>query len=187
FHTGRTLLDSGAGTVLASWSGTMFEYLMPLLVMRSYPGTLLDATYQTAVERQIRYGRQQHVPWGVSESAYNVRDPGMNYQYRAFGVPGLGLKRGLGSDLVITPYASALALLVRPEAALANLKALIDLGMLGRYGLYEAIDYTADRLPSGASHAIVRSFMVHHQGMSLLAFANALDGNSMQQRFHAEP
>lgn len=187
FHIGRTLLDSGAGTVLASWSGTMFEYLMPLLVMRNYPGTLLDATYQTAVERQIRYGRQQHVPWGVSESAYNVRDPSMNYQYRAFGVPGLGLRRGLGSDLVIAPYASVLALLVEPAAALANLKALIAAGMHGRYGLYEAIDYTAARLPPGASYAIVRSFMAHHQGMSLLAFANTLHGNSMQRRFHAEP
>jgi hypothetical protein len=187
FHIGRTLLDSGAGTLLASWSGTMFEYLMPLLVMRSYPGTLLDATYQVAVERQIIYGRQQQVPWGISESAYNVRDPAMNYQYRAFGVPGLGLKRGLGGDLVIAPYASVLALLVQPAAALANLKALIAIGMHGRYGLYEAIDYTADRLPPGANHAIVRSFMVHHQGMSLLAFANVLHGNRMQQRFHAEP
>ncbi|HNP85491.1 MAG TPA: glucoamylase family protein [Kouleothrix sp.] len=187
FHIGRTLLDSGVGPVLASWSGTMFEYLMPLLFMRSYSGTLLDDTCRVAVARQIQYGRQQQVPWGVSESAYNARDPAMNYQYRAFGVPRLGLKRGLGSDLVITPYATALALPVAPRAALDNLIALLELGMNGAYGLYEAIDYTIDRLPPGSSHAIVRSFMVHHQGMSLLAFANYLCGDGMPARLHAEP
>jgi cellobiose phosphorylase len=187
FHLGRTLLDSGAGTTLASWSGTMFEYLMPLLVMRTYPGTLLDSSYQVAVARQIQYGREQQVPWGISESAYNARDPAMNYQYRAFGVPGLGLKRALAGDLVVAPYATALAVTVQPPEALANLSALIDSGMLGRYGLYEAIDFTPDRLPPGTHRAIVRSYMVHHQGMSLLAFANSLHANSMQRRFHAEP
>ncbi len=186
FHLGRTLLETGAGAALASWSGTAFEYLMPLLVMHSYPNTLLDTTYQSVVARQIQYGHQQSIPWGVSESAYNARDLAMNYQYRAFGVPGLGLKRGLGSDLVVTPYATVLSLPIQANAAIANLKLLIEAGMLGRYGLYEAIDYTLDRLPPGATHTIIRSFMVHHQAMSLLAFANALHDNKMQQRFHAE-
>lgn len=186
FHLSRTLLDSGVGPVLASWSGTMFEYLMPLLLMRTYPGTLLDSSYLTAVMRQIAYGQEQHVPWGVSESAFNTRDPAMNYQYRAFGVPGLGLKRGLGGDLVVAPYATALALAVRPHDAITNFTALLTTGMLGRYGLYEAIDYTPERLSSGTRHAIVRSYMVHHQGMSLLAFANALYADVMPHRFHAE-
>lgn len=187
FHLGRTRIESGVGPVLASWSGTMFEYLMPLLLMRSYPETLLDTSYHTAVARQIQYGRAQKIPWGVSESAFNTRDPAMNYQYHAFGVPGLGLKRGLANDTVIAPYATALALLVQPKEALANLRTLLDAGIAGRYGLYEAVDYTPERLPPGASHAIVRSYMVHHQGMSLLAFASRLQGERMQQRFHTDP
>jgi cyclic beta-1,2-glucan synthetase len=186
FALGRTLLDSGAGSVLASWSGTMFEYLMPLLFMRSYPDTLIDTTYQVAVDRQIQYGEEQQLPWGVSESAYAARDPAMNYQYRAFGVPGLGLKRGLSGELVVAPYASVLALPVRTTAAIANLQQLISIGMQGQYGLYEAIDYTRDRVPPGADHAIIRSYMVHHQGMSLLALANLLQDNRFQERFHAE-
>jgi cellobiose phosphorylase len=187
FRLGRTRLDSGVGPVLASWSGTMFEYLMPLLLMHTYPNTLLDISYHAAVARQIQYGQEQQIPWGVSESAFNTRDPAMNYQYRAFGVPGLGLKRGLSGDLVVAPYATVLALLVRPQSAIDNLQTLIDTGMIGQYGLYEAIDYTADRLPPGAKYAIVRSYMVHHQGMSLLAFGNMLYDNAMQRRFHAEP
>ncbi|HWQ12141.1 MAG TPA: glucoamylase family protein [Roseiflexaceae bacterium] len=187
FHLGRALTAVDLSTALVSWSGTMFEYLMPLLLMPRFPETMLDATYEAVVERQIAYGREHHVPWGVSESAFNARDLQMNYQYRAFGVPGLGLKTGLGEDLVITPYASALALHVRPAEALANLKALAADGMCGAYGLYEAVDYTAERLPPGAKRAIVHSFMVHHQGMSLVSFANLLCNNVMQRRFCAEP
>lgn len=186
FHLGRSFLAVGNNPVLASWSGTMFEYLMPLLVMQNYPETLLAATYHAAVKRQISYGRQHRVPWGISESAYNLRDMQMNYQYRAFGVPGLGLKSGLGRDLVIAPYATVLALPVEPRATVANLKTLIQDGVWGDYGLYEAVDYTRERLPPGAQRAIIHSFMVHHQGMSLLAIDNYLHKNVMQQRFHRE-
>ncbi|NTU85689.1 MAG: glycosyl transferase, partial [Chloroflexales bacterium] len=187
FHMGRSLTAVGLGASLLSWSGTMFEYLMPLLLMRRYPETLLDSTYTAAVARQIAYGKERGVPWGISESAYNARDLAMNYQYHAFGVPGLGLKSGLDDDLVVAPYATVLALPVRPAEALANLRALVTDGMFGAYGLYEAADYTPSRLPPGQRRAIVRSFMAHHQGMSLLAFTNALHDDVMQRRFHAEP
>ncbi|NNJ12991.1 glycosyl transferase [Chloroflexales bacterium ZM16-3] len=187
FRMGRSLTAVGLGAALLSWSGTMFEYLMPLLLMRRYHETLLDTTYAAAVARQIAYGKERGVPWGISESAYNARDLAMNYQYHAFGVPGLGLKSGLDDDLVVAPYATVLALPVRPTEALANLRVLIADDMLGDYGLYEAADYTPSRLPPGHHRAIVRSFMAHHQGMSLLALANALHNDVMQRRFHAEP
>lgn len=187
FHLGRPLTSVDSSAALLSWSGTMFEYLMPLLVMRSYPATLLDATCHAVVQGQIEYGRERHVPWGISESAFNARDLSMNYQYRAFGVPGLGLKRGLGGDLVIAPYATLLALLVQPDAALANIQTLREAGLEGAYGLYEAIDFTPSRVPPGKASAIVRSFMVHHQAMSLLALDNVLQADVWQARFHAEP
>jgi len=147
FALGRLLTTAGGGPVLISWSGSMFEYLMPLLVMPTYEHTLLDQTCRAAVERQIQYGRQRGVPWGISESGYNTIDVHLNYQYRAFGVPGLGLKRGLADDVVIAPYASALALMVAPEEACLNLQRLAAAGGLGKYGFYEAIDYTPSRLP----------------------------------------
>lgn len=165
----------------------MFEYLMPLLVMPSYTQTLLDETCTTAVSRQIDYGNLRNVPWGVSECGYNAFDAASNYQYRAFGVPGLGLKRGLAADLVIAPYASALALLVMPDKASRNLQRLAEEGFSGTYGLYEAIDYTPSRVPRGQDHGIVRSYMAHHQGMSLLALEHVLLNAPMQQRFVAEP
>ncbi|HEX7560376.1 MAG TPA: glucoamylase family protein, partial [Usitatibacter sp.] len=143
FALGRLLTTAGGEAVLMSWSGSMFEYLMPLLVMPSYDGTLLDQTCRVTVERQIAYGEQRGVPWGISECGYNSVDSSLNYQYRAFGVPGLGLKRGLAEDLVVTPYASALALMVAPEEACVNLETLAADGLAGRHGLYEAIDYTA--------------------------------------------
>ena len=153
----------------------MFEYFMPLLVMRGYPGTLLDETYQAAVQRQIQYGDQRQVPWGISESAYNAQDLERNYQYRAFGVPGLGLKRGLGDDLVIAPYACMLAAMIAPREVVRNLQRLAAEGMTGRYGFYEAIDHTPQRLPKGQTGGVVLpTFMAHHQGMSLLALDNAL-------------
>src|SRR4030095_13735076 len=155
-------------TVLLSWSGSMFEYLMPMLVMPSYENTLLDETMRGAVERQVRYGRQRGVPWGISESGYHATDAHLNYQYRAFGVPGLGLKRGLAADLVVAPYATVMALMVDPKAAVLNLERLGGEGLASPYGFYEAIDYTPPRLPRGASSAVVRSHMVHHQGMALL-------------------
>ena len=187
FALGRQLTTAGGGPVLLSWSGSMFEYLMPLLVMPVYEYSLLDQTYKAAVARQVEYGRQRGVPWGMSESGYFLIDASLNYQYRAFGVPGLGLKRGLADDLVIAPYASALALMVAPEEACLNLQRLAAEGYAGRYGLYEAIDYTASRLPHGESNAIVRSFMAHHEGMSFLSLAYVLLERPMQKRFDAEP
>jgi cyclic beta-1,2-glucan synthetase len=187
FALGRTLTSTGGATTLLSWSGSMFEYLMPLLVMPTYEGTLLDQTYHASVRRQIAYGKQRGVPWGISESGHNTVDAHMNYQYRAFGVPGLGLKRGLAEDLVIAPYASAMALMVEPEAACANLERLAAEGHQGAYGLYEAVDYTASRVPSGKKSVEVRQFMAHHEGMSLLSLAYLLLGKPMQRRFEADP
>ncbi len=187
FALGRLLTAAGGEPVLLSWSGSMFEYLMPLLVMPTYENTLLDQTYKAAVEKQIEYGRQRGVPWGISESCYNLVDVRLNYQYRAFGVPGLGLKRGLAEDLVIAPYASALALMVAPEEACLNLQRLAASGFEGDYGLYEAIDYTPSRLPGGKSNAVVRSFMAHHVGMSLLSLAYLLLDRPMQKRFESDP
>ena len=188
FRLGRSLTPSGASRALLSWSASMFEYLMPLLVMRAYPNTLLDETYEAVVNRQMKYGAQRGVPWGISESAYNLQDLEGNYQYRAFGVPGLGLKRGLADDLVVAPYATALAALVSPADALANLKALGAVGMTGRYGFYEAIDYTPERVPEGQRGGVVLpTYMAHHQGMSLLALGEVLNGFPMQQRFHGDP
>ncbi len=187
FALGRLLTSSGGEPVLLSWSGSMFEYLMPLLVMPNYVGTLLDQTCRAAVARQIEYGHQLGLPWGVSESGYNTHDTHFNYQYRAFGVPGLGLKRGLGEELVVAPYASALALMVAPAAACANLQRLADAGAEGRYGLYEAVDYTPARLPRGQTAVVVRSFMAHHQGMSLLALDHLLQQRPMQRRFESDP
>ncbi|MGA8009648.1 MAG: glucoamylase family protein, partial [Thiomonas sp.] len=186
FALGRLLTTSRGEPVLLSWSGSMFEYLMPMLVMPNYSGTLLDQTCRAAVARQIEYGQQLGLPWGVSESGYNARDAQFHYQYRAFGVPGLGLKRGLSEELVVAPYASALALMVDPAAACANLQRLADAGVEGRYGLYEAIDYTPARLPRGQSAVVVHSFMAHHQGMSLLAFDHLLQQRPMQRRFESD-
>ena len=187
FALGRLLTSHGGDVSLISWSGSMFEYLMPGLLMPSYENTLLDQTCKAAVSRQIEYGRQRAVPWGISESCYNATDIHHVYQYRAFGVPGLGFKRGLGDDLVIAPYASALALTVLPAEACRNLQTLAQLGCLSTYGFYEAIDYTPSRVPRGKHHAIVRTFMAHHQGMSLLAFAQLLLDQPMQRRFMSDP
>jgi cellobiose phosphorylase len=187
FALGRLLTSTGGDPVLVSWSGSMFEYLMPLLVMPTYENTLLDQTYKAAVKRQIEYGEKRGVPWGISECGYNTTDVHLNYQYRAFGVPGLGFKRGLAEDLVITPYASALALMLEPEDACSNLQRLAAAGLAGKYGLYEAIDYTASRLPRGQSSAVVRSFMAHHQGMTLLSLAYLLLDRAMQKRFGSDP
>ena len=188
FKLGRSLTPSGSSRALLSWSASMFEYLMPLLVMRAYPGTLLDETYNAVVQRQIEYGVQRGVPWGISESAYYAQDLDKNYQYRAFGVPGLGLKRGLGEDLVVAPYASVLAAPVEPLAVLENLARLRHAGMCGRFGYYESIDYTPERVPAAHEGGVVlRTWMAHHQGMILLAVDNVLNGSPMQQRFHADP
>ncbi|MDP1527256.1 MAG: glucoamylase family protein [Rhodocyclaceae bacterium] len=187
FALGRLLTRAGGEPVLLSWSGSMFEYLMPQLVMPGYEHTLLDQTSKAAVARQIDYGQQTGLPWGISESGYNTVDLHLNYQYRAFGVPGLGLKRGLAEDRVVAPYASALALMVAPEAACLNLQRLAAAGAEGRYGFHEAIDYTPARQRRGESQAMVASYMAHHQGMSLLALAYLLLDQPMQRRFISDP
>jgi cyclic beta-1,2-glucan synthetase len=187
FSLGRAATPLGGGSALISWSGSMFEYLMPSLVMRAPAGSLLDQTSRLIVARQESYGRTMRVPWGVSESAYNARDIEFTYQYANFGVPGLGLKRGLSEDLVIAPYATGLATMVDPHAARENYARLAALGAGGRYGLYEALDFTRSRVPSGESVAIVRNFMAHHQGMTIVAIANTLHDGLMRARFHREP
>ena len=187
FHLGRGFTQVDGGRALVSWTATMFEYLMPLLLMRSYPDTLLDQTYRAIVARQIEYGKERGVPWGVSESAYNAFDLQLNYQYGPFGIPGLGLKRGLSDDLVISPYSTALAALVEPIIALENMRRLAREGALTRYGFYESIDYTKDRLQSDQDRALMKAFMAHHQGMILIALDNLLNANVMQTRFHSEP
>ncbi|HUG66839.1 MAG TPA: glucoamylase family protein [Pirellulaceae bacterium] len=187
FALGRLLTGVDGATTLLSWSGSMFEYLMPLLVMPSFEHTLLDQTCKSAVARHIAYGTSRKIPWGMSESGYNLTDAHLNYQYRAFGVPGLGLKRGLADDLVLAPYASLMALMVAPQAACANLRRMTAAGFAGRYGYYEAVDYTPARLARGQTLAIVRSFMAHHQGMSFLSLAYVLLDRPMQRRFEAYP
>jgi cellobiose phosphorylase len=186
FALGRLLADSGDEPVLLSWSGSMFEYLMPQLVMPTYENTLLSQTNKAMVRRQIDYGNQRGVPWGVSESGYNLVDANLNYQYRAFGIPGLGLNRGLEDNLVVAPYATLLALMIQPEKAVANLQLLSRKGLSGEYGFYEAVDYTTSRLPRGKTSVIVQSYMVHHQGMGLLSLASVLLDKPMQRRFTAE-
>jgi cyclic beta-1,2-glucan synthetase len=186
FALGRQLTNPGTSPILVSWSGSMFEYLMPQLVMPGFNNTLLDQTNRSVIQKQIDYGKKRTVPWGVSESGYNLVDVNLNYQYRAFGVPGLGLKRGLGEDLVIAPYASVMALMVEPEDAVKNLMDLEDAGFSGKYGMYEAVDYTTARLTRGQTYAIVRSFMAHHQGMSFLSLSYLLHDQPMQKRFENE-
>jgi len=187
FKLGRAVTPIDRGSALISWSGSMFEYLMPALVMREPEGSLLHQTAQLIVSRQMEYGAQRGVPWGISESAYNFRDLELTYQYSNFGVPGLGLKRGLSENIVVAPYATALASMIEPAAAVRNFARLADVGGCGRYGWYEALDYTPGRLPEGKSVAVVRAYMAHHQGMSLVAIANTLCSGTMRTRFHANP
>jgi cyclic beta-1,2-glucan synthetase len=187
FQLGRAMTPVDRGSALVSWSGSMFEYLMPVLVMQSPSGSLLEQTCRLVVRRHMRYGASRGIPWGVSESAYNARDLELTYQYSNFGVPGLGLERGLSEDIVVAPYATALAAMIEPAAAAGNLARLTALGARGRYGFYEALDYTATRLSEDGSVGIVRAYMAHHQGMSVVALANVLHDGIMRSRFHAEP
>jgi cyclic beta-1,2-glucan synthetase len=187
FRLGRSVTPVGRGAALISWSGSMFEYLMPSLVMRAPAGSLLEHTSRLIVQRQIRYAHDLGVPWGISESAYNARDIELTYQYSNFGVPGLGLKRGLRENIVIAPYATALAAMVDPESAVRNFERLAGLGARGRFGFRESLDYTRSRVPEGSEFAIVRAYMAHHQGMTIVAIANVLLDGRMRARFHAEP
>jgi cyclic beta-1,2-glucan synthetase len=185
-HLGRPVTKADGKQVLLSWSGTMFEYLMPTLFTKNYVGTFLSDSCYVALEAQVSYGREQQVPWGISESGYYAFDVNLNYQYQAFGVPVLGYKRDLSDDLVVTPYASLIGLSMQPQAVLENMAHLEQLNMLGRFGFYEALDYTKTRLSAGQTHAIVKSYMAHHQGMILVAACNYLLDDVMVQRFHAD-
>jgi cyclic beta-1,2-glucan synthetase len=186
-HMSRPLTRVGDLRVLLSWSATMFEYLMPMLLACSYEGTLLQQSAEGAVKRQIQYGGEKGVPWGISESGYYRFDANQFYQYRAFGVPGLGYKRGMGEDLVVTPYASLLALPLEPRAVVRNMELLERLGLMGSYGFYEAVDFSPRRVSLGVPFHIVRSFMAHHQGMIFLSLANYFTGQAAMRRFHADP
>ncbi len=187
FRLGRLLTPVGEDSVLMSWSGSMFEYLMPGLLMRAPIGSLLEQTCRLAIHRHIDYAAERGVPWGMSESGYNIRDLGMTYQYSSFGVPGLGLRRGLSEDIVVAPYATALAAMYEPHEALRNFSALTVAGADGEHGFYESIDYTPKRLPAGETLAVVRMYMAHHQGMAIISIANILNAGAMRTRFHAEP
>jgi cyclic beta-1,2-glucan synthetase len=186
FALGRQLTNIGTTPILLSWSGSMFEYLMPVLVMPTYRNTLLEQTSKAVIQKQMEYGRKRGIPWGISESGYNMVDAALNYQYHPFGVPGLGFKRGLGEDLVVSPYSSVMALMVAPKDAYDNLQVLKAEGFEGRFGFYEAIDYTPTRLSRKQNFVIVKSFMAHHQGMSFLAINHLLNGQPMQQRFESD-
>lgn len=187
FRLGRETTVVDRRSALISWSGSMFEYLMPLLVMRESVGSLLEQTTRAVVRRQVEYGAQLHVPWGISESAFNARDLNLTYQYSNFGVPGLGLKRGLSENIVIAPYATGLATMIDAPAAVRNFSLLTASGGRGTYGWYEALDYTPSRIPIGEKVAVVRAYMAHHQGMTLVAIADTLCNGVMRARFHAEP
>ncbi len=195
FRLARALVSVEGCTTLVSWSGSMFEYLMPLLLLRSHPETLLENASREALRAQVLYARRLHVPWGISESAYDVQDAHGTYQYRAFGIPGSGLKRGLAEDLVIAPYATALAALVDPAAAAANFRRLDREGATGAYGFIEALDYTPRKLHDHDGEPVreparlqrVQAFFAHHQGMSLVALASAVLGAPMVRRFHSDP
>jgi cyclic beta-1,2-glucan synthetase len=187
FRLGRAVTPVGDGAALISWSGSMFEYLMPSLVMRGPAASLIEQTNRLIVHRQIEYGHRLGAPWGVSESAFNARDLEFTYQYSNFGVPGLGLKRGLADNAVIAPYATALASMVDPRAAVRNFERLVEIGARGRYGFYEAIDLTPTRVPEGERLAVIRTFMAHHQGMTIVAIADTLLDGLMRDRFHADP
>jgi cyclic beta-1,2-glucan synthetase len=186
-HLGRPVTRVEGSYVLLSWSGTMFEYLMPPLFLRSYPGTLLADSARGAVLHQIAYGKAKRVPWGISESGFYRFDANQNYQYRAFGVPGLGFKRGLGDDLVIAPYASLIAIGYNPLAVVRNLAGLIERNLLGLYGVYESIDFTPDRLLLDETSAVVGEYMAHHQGMILMAMVNFFHDDVMVRRMHRDP
>ncbi|MBX9458068.1 MAG: protein ndvB [Rhizobium sp.] len=187
FRLGRPVAIIGGHACLVSWSGSMFEYLMPPLVMHERQGGILNQSNNLSIDRQIAYAKSLGVPWGVSESAFNARDRELNYQYHNFGVPGLGLKRDLGSNVVISPYASLLASQFKPREAVANLASLSALGALGTYGYYDAVDFTEARLPDGSSSAVVQNYMAHHQGMSIAAIGNVVLHGRLRDRFHSDP
>jgi cyclic beta-1,2-glucan synthetase len=183
----RRFTTYGNEHVLLSWTGTMFEYLMPLLWMKSYPNTLLDQTTQAAVRSQRKYAESKSIPWGISEASCAKINGAGHYHYEAFGIPGLAVSRELSPDLVVSPYSSFLSLPVDMKSAMENIHSMQELGWLGSYGFYEAADFTASRVNSGSKFEIVRCWLAHHQGMSLMSVANMLCNGSSQRRFHSEP
>ncbi len=187
FRLGRSATAVGTGSALLSWSGSMFEYLMPALVMNEPFGSLLAQTNRRVVERQQSYAAGIDLPWGISESAMNARDMAFIYQYSNFGVPGLGLKRGLANNRVIAPYATGLAAMINPAAAVANFRRLTGAGARSRYGFCEALDFTPKQCPKGADVVIIQSVMAHHQGMTIVAITNVIHGGRIPARFHREP
>ncbi|MDW6024148.1 glucoamylase family protein [Mesorhizobium sp. BAC0120] len=187
FRLGRPIVEIGFSGALMSWSGSMFEYLMPPLVMKEPQGGILNQTSNLIIKRQIQYGRSKGIPWGISEAAFNARDREMTYQYTNFGVPGLGLKRGLAQNTVIAPYATVLASQFRPRDAVQNLEWLRSIGGLGHFGFYDAIDFTPQRVPEGSNHAVVYNYYAHHQGMVVAAIANVIFEGRMRERFHSDP
>ena len=187
FRLGRLLTPIDRSSALVSWSGSMFEYLMPVLIMREPDGSVLGDTARLVVRRQIQYGIERNLPWGVSESAFNARDRELTYQYSSFGVPGLGLQRGLGEEAVVAPYATALAAMIDPKTALGNFERLEALGGRGPFGWYDALDFTPSRLPEGETVVPVRAYMAHHQGMIVVSIANVLRDGLMRSHFHADP
>jgi cyclic beta-1,2-glucan synthetase len=187
FRLGRSFAPVNGGLALLSWSGSMFEYLMPCLVLREPNASMIGQSNRRAIRGQIRYAREKNIPWGISESGFNARDFERTYQYSSFGVPSLGLKRGLDKDLVVAPYATALAAILEPAKAALNFQRLAVLGAEGRFGFYEALDFTPSRLPKNQRVAIVHAYMAHHQGMSLVAFSNVMQEGRMHHRFHSEP
>ena len=183
FKMGREHVSAFGEHVLISWTGTMFEYLMPSLWMRSYPDTLIARTLAASVRVQIAFTRALKLAWGISESGYALQDDGGHYQYKAFGVPEVALKFDADPGPVIAPYASFLALSVDAMQSLRNLRRMTAAQWSGTYGLYEAVDYSSQQ----REPILVREWMAHHQGMSLLAILNLLQGNVVQQWFHANP
>jgi cyclic beta-1,2-glucan synthetase len=186
FSMSRPYGAIGRRRVLLSWTGTMFEYLTPLIFQRSHENSLLDKATREAVAIHIAYGRKRGVPWGISESAFGDLDLNKTYQYKAFGVPELGLKRGLEEEVVVAPYATLLAVNVAPRESVQNLKRLVSLGLLNDYGYYEALDFSRQPSREGERGVIVRAYMTHHQGMGFLSLTNFLHDNPIQRRFHAD-
>lgn len=184
---GRLLTMVKGIPCFVSWSGTMFEYLMPKLVMKEYGGTVFANTSKAAVIQQIEYAKKNKIPWGISESQYYRFDLDSNYQYKAFGVPKIRLKPSFKESLVVTPYATMLALSYVEKEAFINLRKLIELGVFGMYGFYEAIDFDTNDPDMLKEYSIVKSFMAHHQGMSFVAINNFLNEGIMRTRFHKEP
>lgn len=180
-----TKLDKYKG--LISWSGTAFEYLMPNINIRRYKGSLLDESCRFMIMSQQKYAGRLGIPWGISEAAFNLKDLNSNYQYKAFGVPWLGLKRGLADEMVVSSYGTVLAITDYPKEVIQNLKKLENEGMYGKYGFYESIDYTPSRLPVGKTKAVVETYMAHHQGLILLSINNLINDNVLQKRFMNNP